>query len=404
MTVCAAVMTGPGMGAIATIQLRGAAADAVVREVFRRKDDRPFEPAMGRVLLGRLVEDGTVLDEVTLGCEGPDLFALHCHGNPLLVQRILGLLRQQGVQVVPPEELLTRTWLSRPADDAICLEAKLALTTVKTVEGATLLAHQVNAGLSQKIRQWQAQLDSTPLERISTEAEAILKRSEPARLIVSGCTIALAGLPNTGKSTLLNALAGREKAIVSDLRGTTRDWVSAEIHIPPLHATIIDTAGLDCTSHPSDGIEHAAQQESRAILARADVILLVVDASQPAAPLPEAVLPALQGRRVLLVLNKVDLPARLDPGSLPGHLGPALPVSARQGSGLSDLIEAVHRVCGVADFDLFAPVAFTDRQVYLFKTLTRSRSKVEVSSVLSELLARDAINRWAADRPTVAAL
>ena len=157
---------------------------------------------------------------------------------------------------------LPRFWTSREPQDSIGVEAKLALTTVKTMEGASLIANQVKAGLAEKVRQWRARLDSTPLEEIAAEAGQILKDSEPARLIISGCTIALVGPPNTGKSTLLNTLAGREKAIVSDIRGTTRDWVSAEIRIPPLAVTIIDTAGLDPALGAADGIDQAAQPKA----------------------------------------------------------------------------------------------------------------------------------------------
>ncbi len=385
MAVFAAVMTGPGMGAIATVQLFGDLAQDVLQKVFRRKGDKPFELAEGRVLLGDIVEDGETLDEVTIGCEGPSVFAVHCHGNPLIVERIMGLLQRQGVEVIPAEQLLARTLARHKTLDSIGMEAELTLATVKTLEGAAILANQVRGGLSEKVRQWRDCLDAISLEEIATQVGDILKHSEPARLIISGCTIALVGPPNTGKSTLLNTLAGREKAIVSDIRGTTRDWVSAEIRIPPLATTIIDTAGLDGGTGAPTGIDQATQQKSIEITKRADLTLLVLDLSQPAEQLPESVVMQLVGRRVVTVLNKADLPSRLDVARVPGTSGPIVQISAKQGSGIDELIRAIHRVCGVVDFNPRTPVAFADRQRRLLESLQHSDSKAGARSILSEL-------------------
>jgi tRNA modification GTPase len=386
MDVVAAVMTGQGMGAIATIQVFGDSAEAALRKVFRRKDNKPFEVVAGRILLGSIVDNGEIVDEVTIGCEGPCTFAIHCHGNPLIVERIMELLRRQGVQAVPPEQLLARVFAYAKDLDSISIEAKLALATVKTIEGARIIANQVKAGLSGKIRQWRDCLDSTPLKEIVAQAGDILNRSEPARLIISGCTIALVGPPNTGKSTLLNTLAGREKALVSDIRGTTRDWVSAEIRIPPLAATIIDTAGLDSAIPAFPGVDQAAQQKSMEVVARADLVLLVLDLSQPIEQLPVSAGRQLVGRRVVTVLNKADLPPQVDLSHLPKHLGDTVQISAKQGTNIDDLIRAIHRVCGVADLDPHITVAFTDRQRRLLAALHRGDSKANARAVLSELL------------------
>jgi tRNA modification GTPase len=386
MAVCVAVVTGPGMGAIATIQLFGEAAGDTLRKVFRTRSGRSFEPAVGRVLLGVIADEGESIDEVTIGCEDACTFAIHCHGNPLIVARIMELLRRHGAQAVPAEQLLAATWASPKTRDAIRVEAKLALAAVKTSEGAAIIAHQVKAGLSETIRRWQDQLDSMPLERITAEAQDVLKHSEPARLIISGCTIALVGPPNTGKSTLLNTLAGREKAIVSDIRGTTRDWVSAEIHILPLAATIIDTAGLDPLMSVAGGIDRAAQEKTAGIIARVDLVLLVLDLSQPAEQLSASIVTPLAGRRVITVLNKADLPSRLDLGRVPHALGPTVWISAQQGRGIDELIRTVHGTCGVADFGPRTVVAFTARQIRLLETLQYSTSKDRTRSILSELL------------------
>ncbi|MCU0914864.1 MAG: 50S ribosome-binding GTPase [Planctomycetes bacterium] len=378
-------MTGPGAGAIATIQLCGDSAQTILREIFRRKGDRPCAGAQGEILLGDIVDNGLAIDEVTVGCESADTFAIHCHGNPILVAAIMELLQRHGAQSVLSEQLLARVFARQEPHDAIACEAKLALATVKTIEGAALINHQVNAGLSARVRYWRDHLDSLPLEEIAAEAGDILRHSEPARLILSGGTIALVGPPNTGKSTLLNTLAGREKAIVSDVRGTTRDWVSAEILLPPLAATIIDTAGLDPALASAD-IDQAAQQRSLEIVARADLILLVLDLSQPADQIATDLTESLAHKRTIIVLNKADLPPQFDPGNLPPPPRETVRISAQQGHGIGDLIGTIHRVCHVADFDPRTPVAFTDRQMHLLELLQQSESQTRARSILSELL------------------
>jgi len=293
----------------------------------------------------------------------------------------MGLLRSRGVQLVRPEQLITRG-----AGDSVAAEAKLALTTVKTVEGATLIANQGKGGLAAKARRWLAELDSTPLEQIAAEARQILHDSDKARPILSGCTVALVGPPNTGKSTLLNALAGREKAIVTDVRGTTRDWVTAEIRIPPLVATIIDTAGLDSELGASGGIDHVAQEKSIEALERADLVLLVLDASQPTDQLSRSLADRLVNRGVITVLNKADLPHRLDPMSLPAHLRQVIHISAKQEVGIDDLTRVIREVCGVADFSLNTIVTFTDRQRALVQRLAASGSPDQAGAWIADLL------------------
>ncbi len=386
MDLSAAVMTGPGAGAIATIQLFGGSSEAVLRRIFHGKGGRPPDLPRGHIVLGHIVDGGELVDQVTIGCEGPDSFAIHCHGNPLIVERIMRLLQRHEVAPISAEQMLARMLTSRGHADSIGVEAKLALTTVKTIEGATIISNQVNAGLSQKARQWREQLDSPSWAQIAAEAAQVLRDSEPARLILSGCTIALIGPPNTGKSTLLNTLAGREKAIVTPIPGTTRDWVAAEIHLPPLLATLIDTAGLDPSLGTVGTIDRAAQRMSVEIIDRADLVLLVLDLSQPAGQIDPQLMHSLSNKRTVAVLNKADLPRQFDPACLARQLDWRVPISAAQSTGIEDLTRAVHGACKVAGFPLDCVVAFTDRQRRLLDVLRHAGSGDEAASAIAELL------------------
>lgn len=388
MAVFAAVMTGSGAGAIATIQLFGESAQAVLFGIFRPSGNKLPAFETGRILFGHVVDGAEVLDQVAVGCEGPHAFAIHCHGNPLIVERIMKLLQGRGVELLNAESLLGKMVWEEQRDDSIAVEAKLVMTKVKTVEGARIIMAQIEAGLAQTVRRWSQKSDSMSLAGIAGQARQILRDSQTARLIVEGCTVALIGPPNTGKSTLLNALAGCEKAIVTDIEGTTRDWVSTEILIPPLAATVVDTAGLgaDAVAAGDDGIDQAAQARSVEVLRRADLVLLVLDLSRPEARIDERLLEALAGRRILTVLNKSDLPSRLDLAALPASLGEPVRISAKQAIGIDDLIRAIHRTLGVADFNPHTPVAFTARQWTLLGRLAFAGTASDAAAIVADIL------------------
>lgn len=375
-------MTGPGVGAIATIQLCGASAETVLETAFKSVGGGPPDFEIGRISLGHIVNGDEIIDQVTIGCEAPHEFAIHCHGNPLIVEAIMELLQRHGAELLPAQQWQARVLAADGSKAAIAIEARVALTTVKTVEGARIIASQAEGGLGRLCRQWRAEAIS--LDRIKEQVAQILPDSDTARLIISGCTITLVGPPNTGKSTLLNALAGREKAIVTDIEGTTRDWISAEIHIPPLAATVIDTAGLDVDL--AGGIDRAAQARSIEMLQRADLVLLVLDGSRPDLSIPQHLLDQLAHKKVVTVFNKADLPERLDATVLPPEFRDPVRISAQQTTGIDALIGVIHRTLGVSGFDRCHPVAFTDRQRTLLSRLQTVSLKTEADAIIAELL------------------
>jgi len=382
MGVCAAVMTGPGVGAIATVGLFGESAPAVLEVVFRPIGAGIADFEVGRIVLGHIVDGAETIDQVTVGCEAVHAFAVHCHGNPLIVETIMKLLQRHGVELLGARQWQARTLAADVSKPSIAIEARGALTTVKTIEGAKILAGQVEGGLGRWCRQWQTEPIS-PGE-IAGQATTILHDSDTARLIISGCRLVLVGPPNTGKSTLLNALAGREKAIVTEIEGTTRDWVSAEIHIPPLTATVIDTAGLDADI--AKGIDRTAQDRSVAMLREADLVLFVLDASRPDLAIPQHLLDLLADKTVVTVFNKADLPERLDEAELPSGFRNPVRLSARQGTGLDDLVAAIHRSLGVDAFDRHRPIAFTDRQRTLLERLVVAEIAADAAAIITKIL------------------
>jgi tRNA modification GTPase len=396
MSAFAAVTTGKGTGAIATVQLFGNSAKAIIKKIFKSVKAKPPTFKTGKILLGTISDGSETIDQVTIGCEGPANFAINCHGNPLIVADIMQLLQHNGATLLTAEELLTKIFSVEKPLNTIALEAKLTQLQAKTIQGTKIIVNQVDAGLTKKIEEWLKNTNAVSLEKVKADAEQILKNSEAAKLIIFGCTAAIAGPPNTGKSTLLNFLAGRQKAIVTDIKGTTRDWVSAQCQIGPLSVELIDTAGLDekLTLISENTIEKASQQKSVEILDKADLVLLVLDNNQSANQLDEEILKKIASKKILTVLNKSDLSAKFDAGKwrkpsltgLPENLANTVQISAKFGTGIENLLKKIQQLYGVIDFDLHTPVCFTSRQQNLLKQLKKAKSKQQAVSIITELL------------------
>jgi tRNA modification GTPase len=387
MNTFAAVMTGKGTGAISTVQVFGDSAEAVIKKIFTPTGTKPVKFKTGEILLGKILDGSETIDQVTLGCEGQKNFAIHCHGNPLIVADIMQQLQRCGTTLLTAEQLLTKILSSQKAVNTIAVEAGLARLKAKTIEGTKIIANQIDAGLSATAAGWLENINETSLNQISTQIGRILESSQIAKLIIDDCTAALIGPPNSGKSTLLNCLAGRQKAIVTDIKGTTRDWLEAVCRIESLSLRLIDTAGLnEELNAPEDVIEQVAQKKSVEILEQADLVLLVLDNSQTNNRLDKGFLKKICGKLVLTVLNKCDLPAKFDAGKLPESMSNSIRISAKEGTGIENMLEKVRQICGVADFDLKTAVCFTQRQNNLLQKLIHTKSTQQAASIITELL------------------
>ena len=388
MSVFAAVITGKGTSAIAAVQLFGEKADVALKKIFVPKAHKTalFQP--GQILLGTITDGNRAIDHVTIGCEAPETFAINCHGNPIIIADIMKLLQKNGVKLLTAQQLLTKTLTAQKKFNTIEIEAKIAQLNAKTIEGTKILENQIDIGLSKKVQNWLNSIKTTTLDEIKAGTRQILETAQTEKLIIYGCTVAIVGPPNTGKSTLLNCLAGRQKAIVTDIKGTTRDWVSAQCKISPLSLTLIDTAGLDeeLAATPKNIIEKKARQKSLEILAQADLLLLVLDNSQGTEKLNESLFEKITNKKILTVLNKSDLPAKFNPAQLPDALKNTVLISAKLETGIENLLNKIRQICDAADFELNSAVCFTTRQENLLKQLLGAKSKRKALFVITELL------------------
>jgi tRNA modification GTPase len=378
----AAVTTGKGTGAIATIELFGKGAEAVLKKIFYRAGEKSPGFGVGKILVGSIKNGKEIIDEVTIGCEGENLFAINCHGNPLIVAGLMALLQKAGVKPVSDKKLLCEIFSQR-CKTTIEVEAKLSQLDAKTLLGTKIILNQINSGLSKVARKWLEKISKTSLVEIKVEAKRILNNGYVAKPIIFGVKVVLAGPVNSGKSALLNYLAGRQKAIVTDIAGTTRDYVTADCRVGPLYVEFVDTAGID---RGRRAVERIAQKRSVEILGDADLVLLVLDNSQKDIKLDKGLLKKISDKSTITVLNKSDLPSRFNKRSLPPFLSDVVRISAKTGAGVDKLLAKIRQKTKADDFNLSTVVCITSRQERLINNLVKSKSKPEALSLITELL------------------
>ncbi len=318
-----ACLTPPGRAAIATLALHGPQAWETVCALFKPRSGKPIQPTPGRFWLGRLGE--ALADEVVLTARSEVDLELHCHGGREAVRLLLGLLLQRGLKECSWPEMLAQRGM-----DALQVQAAAALARATTVRTASILLDQFHGAFQAAVAAILAALedDGSPSSAIGL-LEELLGRAPLGRRLTTPWRVVIAGAPNVGKSSLVNALAGYQRSVVSPTPGTTRDVVTVRLAIGwPVE--LADTAGLREQSGTLEGqgIELARKQVSEA-----DLCLWVLDASGP------PIWPTVSSPNIRLVINKTDLSPAWDPDQAQG----AVRVSAQTGVGLGELCSELER-------------------------------------------------------------
>lgn len=368
----AAVATPAGPGAIGILRLSGPGAADIAAACFRPLGRKGLLDHPTRTLVyGSLLDcEGQVIDQVLCtysrgpaSYTGEDTAELHCHGSPMVLSLGLEALFAQGARQAGPGEFTQRAFLNGRLDLAQA-EGVADLLDARSREGARQAAGQLSGALSRKIAAIYSALvdvmahfhavldypdeDIDPfradtiregLDAAHTGLEALLRTYDRGRYIAGGVPCVLIGRPNAGKSSLLNALVGYDRAIVTDVPGTTRDTVEARCRLGGVVLRLIDTAGLRETD---DAVERIGVERSRAALAGAALALLVLDGSASLTPEDEAAMAqAARAPRVICLINKSDRPLAFAPEELRSRFPHLCVVSAATGAGLDALGETV---------------------------------------------------------------
>lgn len=368
----AAIATPLGEGGLAVVRISGPRALAVADGVFEpagRGALRPGAATSHTLHYGHVLHSGRVVDEVLCAVmRAPrtytreDVVELTGHGGIVCAKAVLDAVLAQGARLAHPGEFTLRAFLNGRLDltqaeavaDVIHARTELALAAAQEQLAGKLSQriHRVREELVQIMAHLEAHLDF-PEEDIAPDTGAhlqarlaaavafmdeLLRTADEGRILRRGIRAAIIGRPNVGKSSLLNQLLGHDRAIVSPIPGTTRDTIEETANVRGVPVMFVDTAGL---REAYDLIEQEGIRRSRASLARAELILHVLDASEPLTPEDEAFLTESAGKKRILVCNKIDLPARL---ALPSVRAPVVEVCCLTGQGIEALKDAIQQL------------------------------------------------------------
>ena len=369
----AAIATPLGEGGLAVVRISGAKAFAVADLSFLPVGKSSLKPSAApthSIQFGKIVRDGKVIDKVLLAVlRAPRTFTredtveISCHGGLLPAKLVLDTLLANGARLAEPGEFTKRAFLNGRLDLAQA-EAVADVIHSRTELALAAANEQLAGKLSQRINRLRDDLMLTlahveahidfPDEDISPDTKGqllqrlengvafmdeLLRTADEGQILRRGIRAAIVGRPNAGKSSLLNQLLGRDRAIVSHIAGTTRDTIEETANIRGLPVVFIDTAGLR-ESH--DEIEREGVRRSRESLAQAELILHVLDASEPLTSADENYLAEFAGKKRILVLNKTDLPAKLVlPGGTSNQQPATSNVSCTSGQGIEALKDAI---------------------------------------------------------------
>jgi tRNA modification GTPase len=372
-TTWVACLTPPGRGALATLALYGPHAWDVVRALFHWRSGRelPAAPEPGRFWLGRMGEPAaeapaeaqrplgaaaattTAADDVVLAVKQAEPIPwveVHAHGGREVVRFLLELCTARGGRPCTWQEFLHHT-----TQDSLQAQAAVALTAATTLRTAAILLDQHQRALSRALSAVASALDQGDAPAAVAGLGELTRWGALGRHLTTPWRVVIAGAPNVGKSSLVNALAGYQRSVVDPTPGTTRDVVTARLALDGWPVELADTAGLRAEA---ESLEAEGIAKAHATAAGADLCLWVLDGSAP------PVWPTFSADSVRLVINKVDLPPAWDWA----RAAAAPRVSAQTGAGIPELCAAVSRWLVPEAPPLGAAVPFTDSLATMIET------------------------------------
>ncbi len=379
----AAISTGMTNSGIGVVRISGEDAVKVADRIFRKPNGRKLsEEKTFTIHYGHIYDENELIDEVlVMLMRGPrsytaeDTVEIDCHGGVLVMRKILETAVKNGARLAEPGEFTKRAFLNGRIDLSQA-EAVIDVINAKNDYALKSSVNQLNGAMSRKVKELREKLiyeiafiesalddpEHISLEGypeilherlipIKQEIEKLLATADNGRVVREGVKTVILGKPNAGKSSLMNVLVGEERAIVTDVAGTTRDTLEENIRLHGISLNIIDTAGIRDTD---DIVEKIGVDKARQIADDADLIIYVVDGSRPLDENDREIMELIRGRKAIVLLNKTDLEMLVTEKELEERTGQTvIPVSAKEQKGIDVLEERIRELffSGKIDFN-----------------------------------------------------
>lgn len=363
-TICA-IATSVGTSAINIIKISGKESISIVNKIFTKD---LLKAKTHTITFGYIKDKEEKVDEVLVSVflepntyTGENIVEINTHGGLAVTNKILEMLLEQGCRLAEPGEFLKRAFLNGKRD---LLEAESIsdLINAKTEASRKMSMNGVTGELSRIIKNlrnklltiianievnidypeyedaivYTNELLKTNIIEIKNELKKIVDESEKGSIIKNGINVGIVGKPNVGKSSLLNRLINEDKAIVTDVEGTTRDIVEGKIVINGIEINLIDTAGIRQTSNV---VEKIGVEKSKSILETSDLLLAIFDGSKPLTKDDLDILKEIENKKSIIIINKEDLPMKIEKEKFSRYK--TLQISIKENKGINDIIEEI---------------------------------------------------------------
>lgn len=408
-TTIAAIATAivPQQGSVGIVRLSGTNACAIAKTLFRAPGKQIW--ASHRILYGYIRHPQTkqILDEaLLLIMQAPrsytreDVVEFHCHGGMMAVQQVLQLCLEQGARLAQPGEFTLRAFLNGRLD-LTQAESIADLVGARSPQAAQTALAGLQGKLAQPIRQLrtacldilaeiEARIDfeedlpplnegeiQSQLKQVWEQVNHILATADRGELLRTGLKVAIVGRPNVGKSSLLNAWSQSDRAIVTELPGTTRDVVESQLVVGGIPIQVLDTAGIRATE---DRVEKMGVERSRAAAQSADLILFVIDAETGWTGEDTEIYLQVQHRPLILVINKIDLSVENLPGQFPPNFQQIVKTAAAYNQGIDALETAILEIAQAGNLQAAnLDLAINQRQAAALTTAKNSLEQVQIT-------------------------